>query len=141
MKKEIKFRAWDKENRRMIEYCDLSLLNEFWETGKDDVFSMELEVMQYTGLKDKNDIEIYEGDILKFEYAEESYYPLKGTGFDTTLLDDMAIVVFKDGGYYLEGVHNKRWRVDISICLEDRGNKPEVIGNKYEDKKLIEEDE
>lgn len=55
--KEIKFRIWDDKNKK-LEYVD------FYEP--DWVFG-KVPVMQYTGLKDKNGKEIYEGDILEYQ--------------------------------------------------------------------------
>lgn len=58
MVREIKFRAWDGEKMLMewLECCE-------W--GINEVFSRtSYKVMQHTGLKDKNGVEIYEGDIL-----------------------------------------------------------------------------
>lgn len=70
--REIKFRIWDKYNKEMI-YSDkggfVIWMGKPNENNYGDMigFGKETEetLMQYTGLKDKNGAEIYEGDIVK----------------------------------------------------------------------------
>ena len=69
--REIKFRAWDLDEKKMLyspsEYgvtFDGRPIFLDWGGGVDSIVVL---VMQYTGLKDKNGKEIYEGDILKYD--------------------------------------------------------------------------
>lgn len=137
--RKIKFRAWDKERKEMI-YIEGEAHILINATGYSESISCYIvpatnDVMQYTGLKDKNGKEIYEGDTVKGDFWI-------GNDIGVVKFGEHSIIVGHDDvldssidtdayGYY--------------ISLEDREEFPlvdtdelEIIGNIYENPELKE---
>ena len=137
MKREIKFRAWDKKKKAMVYSSPLHIsveeddpVNVYYRfniatiTGptRESVKNLSA-IMQYTGLKSKSGVEIYEGDIL--DIYNRRYFVKEALPFIS--LEDKNGWEYNNGDYY-EGsnIQSHNWK-DF-----------EVIGNIYENPELLE---
>ena len=123
MARIIKFRAWDKVIKSMRYGAEHSLTMCLMNPN-------DFEVMQYTGLKDKKDKEIYEGDILLVPNHSTMSDPMGESSF--------CPVVVETGAFgYRQG-----FMFESFISLYGHGCKSvdeeEVIGNLYENPELLE---
>lgn len=112
--REIKFRAWDKHYKRFRDIVLSSPISALNNNEIDERF----ELTQYTGLKDKNGKEIYEGDIVQFT-----------DNYNTDIPPHIGVVKFNNASFYItDGAYScYRW-IDINV---------EIIGNIYENPELI----
>ena len=131
--REYKFRCWDTENKEMLKVQELDFEDTFYggrlsiRTDKyNDYFDMEdMVLMQYTGLKDKNGKEIYEGDII-FIKGETKLLDIKGKVEYSNILAQFIIT-------------NTGNIVNEAEPLGDYEEEDiEVIGNEFDNPELLE---
>ena len=129
--REIKFRAFDKVNKRML----YNIQNEY--DGDEQCFGSYLnmtdfyEVMEYTGVKDHNNKEIYEGDIVKVvktDFVDDYEYEYE---------EGKYIIKFSFDRFYLENCSNGEIQ-EFKDAIGDYSY-IEVIGNIYDNLELLEE--
>ncbi len=129
MSREIKFRAWDKKSKKMLhEGFEVSASGDWTvyddeDGGKSGLWEhdisrdYDLEIMQFTGLHDRNEREGYEDDIIS-----------RGFGKD----HDIGVIEFVDGCFRI------KWRKgDFSETLLYHLPEAEIIGNRWENPALL----
>lgn len=140
MSREIKFRAWDINNRVMLHSSEGEPPNDasvgfllviqngvlYWDIpdmgyyggGEWTRKQGQFEIMQYTGLKDKDGTQIYEGDILSIQEAGELQEVSRGD------------VEWVDTFWYVNGEHD-------ALCDLNQAYYLEIIGNIHDNPELL----
>jgi len=146
--REIKFRAWDNINKRICyfqpgfewndEYDLWYLSPADWGKRVSDVpYGENINLMQFTGLKDKNGKEIYEGDIFRVEEDEMMYYLVivwvqEWCMFCTLRADD------EYPAYQMEGIKALDEPMFWTYTLEDCDSRKFFLcGNVYQNTDLL----
>ncbi len=124
---EIKFKAWDKNEKKMINVFSVSkyhITGYYTEDIKEEaMFQVPIsavELLPYIGLKDKNDVEIYKGYILGYSN------------------DSNGIIIWDNISSSFRLKFSDNDRVMISLQIGDKGQAV-VIGNIYESPGLLKE--
>jgi uncharacterized phage protein (TIGR01671 family) len=157
--REIKFRAWSKEEKEMIYTKDdtgvfpkcgvVDAYDGFGVSFEQRISASKLEIMEFTGLHDKNGTEIYEGDI--FQYDGDDDHRINYVGYQQTKIGFIQGV---QGGFELFIKYPKYLRIDFQEICFTSALKPgnpipqhlkrqliddfEIIGNIYENPELLE---
>lgn len=132
MNREIKFRAWHKDYKKMFKLGQITLEKGGWSYEPDDrefigmsiPYQPSFVLMQYTGLHDKNGKEIYEGDIVLLDC-----YHYEEPAFD----GEFKVIFDEVNGMWL--LINLEDKENIYTFENIRGyykTEIEVIGNIYE---------
>ena len=115
MNRQLKFRVWLHDTK---EWGNVSCIEVFNSTGKLEYLYQDqpYTIQQYTGLKDKNGKEIYEGDIIQYHRCDSAYYLIL-----------KSVVYFYNGqfGFDLKGFNDMFFALGDEVC-------PEIVGNIFE---------
>lgn len=126
-----KFRAWDKETQTMldvslIDFKKSVLVGEHWEFGETNFINFDdVNLMQSTGLFDKNGKEIFEGDVVRMRNPR-----------DRRQIGMFQVVRVVNSP--MLGLLDKNLTTEIFNLYEHMRNYYEIIGNIYENPELLE---
>ncbi|AIA64145.1 YopX family protein [Staphylococcus phage 6ec] len=148
-----RFRAWDKTENKMWNVETIYIEDEWVKVNDGSIYGITKDLvrdyvlMQSTGLKDKNGVEIYEGDIIEFE--DESFcYPFDDEAIVETI-NRAQVIIDKVKGIFLENfmvkdsMIAKEYKYYYDLPTSEKTiffKECIVVGNVFEDENLLEDE-
>ncbi|WP_349535177.1 YopX family protein [Leuconostoc citreum] len=131
--REIKFRAWNKVNKRYYQDVQDTYDETVGDSFQDVLQNEDLVVEQYAGLKDVNGIEIYEGDVLQPVRVCPDFLNIAPSKIGKAFLVKSGNYVF--GKWIARLIGDKGYSVSDYYF----GNELNIIGNIHEQPELLED--
>lgn len=135
--REIKFKAWDKKKKE-IGVLTSNALKELLLNDCFNALQEDYELMQFTGLKDRNGKEIYEGDIMSVldrDWPSGDYTNQTPKEY-MKKISSVCEVVYEPTEFYLKQIKGRGYFYPQMTGITHR-DIFEVIGNIYENPELI----
>lgn len=120
----IKFRSFDKQHKCMIYNPELDYVNGTWRNK----YGHQSDLMQFTGLLDKNGKEIYEGDIVRFQHHRPAVCVWSGWGWGWKVNTPKGERVYESG---VSQFRQNEFEENYLL------NNAEILGNIYENPELL----
>lgn len=141
-----KYKAWDKENKRWLNLWQILISSDgdvmaVKDIGGEQYGLHQVELVESTGLHDRNRKEIYNGDIAK-HVCWSSKKACPNCGFQENKKDDIGVIEFSNRYYPDEypshSIARFEWVIDgFHDALERTEEFLEIIGNVYENPELM----